>query len=178
MTTRVIQPIFDPSPRIRPIRSTRNRKSVSRQLFGPVDHDATRRFFEAELKKDQRLASNAWDFDFDKGEPRKDPGRRYEWEKASVTLAPRRPTLPKPEPDITELYATLPIRAQHEENQAEIENGEQKQDVQKKDDKKLNSKQTQISDYMRIRKRSSESISAKKVTESVIPPTKISKYNC
>lgn len=35
-----------------------------------------------------------------------------------------------------------------------------------------------VIDFMPIRKRNSETISVKKATESVIPPAKISKYNC
>lgn len=117
MTTRVIQPMFDPSQRIRPIRIARSRKCVSRQLFGPIDHEATRKFLESEFKKEQRFASDVWDFDFDKGEPKQTAGRRYEWKKVAITFAPRRPKIPQPEPDITELYATLPVRVPNQEDQ-------------------------------------------------------------
>ncbi|GJQ65423.1 hypothetical protein Trydic_g7531 [Trypoxylus dichotomus] len=178
MTTRVIQPTFDVTIRMRPIRIAKNCKSVRRQLFGPVDHENTRRLLEAEWKKDQRLGSMKWNFDFDKDEPKQDPGRRYEWEKVSKTFAPRRPKLPQSEPDITEYYPNLPVRVQNQPSQKEIEDGIQEQDIQKNEEKKSKSKQTKISDFMVIRKRNSDSISATKTTESVIPPPKISKYNC
>lgn len=167
MTTRVFRPIFDdpPSQRaMRPIRLARNRNRVSRQLFGPVDHEETLKFFEIECGKERRVASETWDFDFREGRPKLATAKRYEWTKVSLSFAPRRPRTPEPEPDITELYAApLPIGATEKEQNLDLDPDrnddqnilkkvEDEEQVEKKDeeeercenDKDLKSKQAKI----------------------------------
>lgn len=58
---------------------------VRRDLFGPVDHEDSRRFVERELAAQEARDADRWGFDFVRGCPRKSgPGTgRYVWEKVT-----------------------------------------------------------------------------------------------
>ncbi|PSN34402.1 hypothetical protein C0J52_27421 [Blattella germanica] len=61
---------------------------VRRDLFGPVDHEESRRFVENELAAQSERDADRWGFDFQKGSPRKSgPGTaRFMWEKVTPKM--------------------------------------------------------------------------------------------
>lgn len=82
-------------------------QKVRRSLFGPVDHDETRRMLEAELERHRINESRKWNFDFDREIPLDAKGR-YEW----CPLTPTKEHCKRPEKrlavvreDICHLYA-------------------------------------------------------------------------
>ena len=54
------------------------RSRIKRALFGPVDHDANRRFVEEELAKSQREMSTRYNYDFSNDRPLEG---RWKWER-------------------------------------------------------------------------------------------------
>lgn len=57
-------------------------KKVKRVLFGPVDHKATQKFLERELKKVIKDKSEEWNIDFKTGRTLR-PGGIYDWKMAT-----------------------------------------------------------------------------------------------
>jgi len=91
MSTSVVNPFaFTEISRIRgmarrPLVEASALARVRRDLFGPIDHDDTRKFVMRELAAQQALASERWGFDFAQEEPlREGPGSsKYLWVKVT-----------------------------------------------------------------------------------------------
>lgn len=60
---------------------------VRRDLFGPVNHEETRKFVEAELLNQQKIDSDRWGFDFLRDIP-KTNHHKYSWERVSTDKVP------------------------------------------------------------------------------------------
>ncbi|XP_037036174.1 cyclin-dependent kinase inhibitor 1 [Bradysia coprophila] len=90
MSARVLNPLFmselyKKSPKVRcHMPSTNQLAKVKRDLFGPVDREACKRFAENELANLQLAANERWGFDFAQCVPIPD-NKKYIWERVPPT---------------------------------------------------------------------------------------------
>lgn len=91
MSASVFKPICHEMPRLRtqtPIdRGSigKNFPSVKRVLFGPPDHEETRRILDADIQRQRLNASMKWNFDFVR-EVTLNPEGRYVWSSVTPSL--------------------------------------------------------------------------------------------
>lgn len=67
--------------------SSRNPEKAKRCLFGPPDHEQTRRDLEEETQKDVQEKREKWNFDFENATPL---SGRYKWEKVESSEEKKR----------------------------------------------------------------------------------------
>lgn len=81
MSTRVSMPIPLQNMITQSSDSVKSVRKVRRVLFGPVDHNETKRFFEREFAMKKSKDKERWDFDFDREVPLSPNGTtgRYIW---------------------------------------------------------------------------------------------------
>lgn len=63
---------------------------VRRDLFGPVNHEETRKFVEAELAHQQKIDSDRWGFDFLRDIPNTNH-HKYSWERVKASSTDKVP---------------------------------------------------------------------------------------
>lgn len=78
MSTRVFNPLMGEFNRLQStFEPEQERVRVCRSLFGPVDHDESKRFLQEELSRITQQDSKRWNFDFQKDKPLEG---RFAWE--------------------------------------------------------------------------------------------------
>lgn len=82
---------------------------VRRDLFGPVNHEETRKFVEAELLNQQKIDSDRWGFDFLRDIP-KTNHHKYSWERVSTDKVPEiyMPAIPAPSSTRVPIHRPIP----------------------------------------------------------------------
>lgn len=120
---------------------------VKRCLFGPIDHEETKRFLKDEIGKQNQEDNQRWNFDFVNEVPLPDTGKgdiRYQW-------SPLRTDADAALPEMRQIEDTRPEEDSTEHGGDADTSKETSSEVKAQN---LGTRQTHIPDFMRKRKSS------------------------
>lgn len=136
---------------------------VKRNLFGAVDHEETKRFVESELAAQQRRDADMYEFDFVRGVPCPN-SKRYSWEKVRQvpeSYALRRMPYLRRHTDVASATVVSETSNAVATVQESTSKGHVKQDMSSTSESTpvitKPTKQSSICDFMKSRKRPSNS---------------------